>query len=76
MRSCPMSCKGGGCYELPTGEGVEVSTVTTQSAGPEVTVSERIKGERRLGLWLSAPSLIVMVLVTAYPLGYALVLSL
>lgn len=53
-----------------------MSTVTTQSAGPEVTVSERIKGERRLGLWLSAPSLIVMVLVTAYPLGYALVLSL
>ncbi len=53
-----------------------MSTVPTQSAGPEVTVSERIKGERRLGLWLSAPSLIVMVLVTAYPLGYALVLSL
>lgn len=39
-------------------------------------VSERVKGERRLGLWLSAPSFFVMILVTAYPLVYAVVLSL
>ena len=38
--------------------------------------SDRARGERRLGLYLAAPSLIVMVLVTAYPLGYAIVLSL
>ncbi|MGP4057367.1 carbohydrate ABC transporter permease [Mycobacterium sp. 4D054] len=40
------------------------------------SVSERVKGERRLGLYLTAPSYVVMLLVTAYPLGYALVLSL
>lgn len=51
-------------------------TVTTTDKPPEAVVSERVKGERRLGLWLSAPSFVVMILVTAYPLGYALVLSL
>ena len=35
-----------------------------------------MKGERRLGLWLTAPSFLMMILVTAYPLGYAVVLSL
>jgi multiple sugar transport system permease protein len=40
------------------------------------TVSDRVKGERRLGFYLTLPSYIVMILVTAYPLGYALVLSL
>lgn len=40
------------------------------------SVSDRAKGERRLGLYLTLPSYIVMLLVTAYPLGYALVLSL
>lgn len=38
--------------------------------------SERVKGERRLGFYLTFPSYVVMLLVTAYPLGYALVLSL
>lgn len=51
-------------------------TATTTDKPPEAVVSERVKGERRLGLWLSAPSFVVMILVTAYPLGYALVLSL
>lgn len=40
------------------------------------SVSERVRGERRLGLYLTLPSYFVMLLVTAYPLGYALVLSL
>jgi multiple sugar transport system permease protein len=38
--------------------------------------SERLRHERRLGFRLSAPAFFVMILVTAYPLGYALVLSL
>jgi multiple sugar transport system permease protein len=38
--------------------------------------SDRLHHERRLGLSLSAPAFIVMILVTAYPLAYALVLSL
>ena len=39
-------------------------------------VTERARHERRLGLGLSAPAFIVMVIVTAYPLLYAVVLSL
>lgn len=38
--------------------------------------SDRLRHERRLGLRLSAPAFAVMILVTAYPLAYALVLSL
>jgi multiple sugar transport system permease protein len=38
--------------------------------------SDRARHERRLGLMLSAPAFFVMVLVTAYPLVYAVVLSL
>jgi len=45
-------------------------------APTKVTVSDRLHRERRLGLSLSAPAFIVMIIVTAYPLGYALVLSL
>jgi len=57
-------------------------TATVETAPPPVkapakpTVSERTQHERRLGLTLSAPAFIVMVLVTAYPLGYAVVMSL
>ena len=39
-------------------------------------ISDRARHERRLGLMLSAPAFGVMVLVTAYPLLYAVVLSL
>src|SRR4051794_13410170 len=42
----------------------------------KAVVSDRARYERRLGLTLSAPAFIVMVLVTAYPLLYAVVLSL
>jgi multiple sugar transport system permease protein len=38
-------------------------------------VSERTQQERRLGWMLCAPAVIAMLLVTAYPIGYALVLS-
>lgn len=38
--------------------------------------SDRLRHERRLGLRLSSPAFFVMILVTAYPLAYALVLSL
>jgi multiple sugar transport system permease protein len=56
---------------------------TTAETPPEVTApppqraadSDRLTHERRLGLKLSAPAFIVMILVTAYPLGYAVVLS-
>jgi multiple sugar transport system permease protein len=40
------------------------------------SMTERTRHERRLGLMLSAPAFIVMIIVTAYPLIYAVVLSL
>jgi multiple sugar transport system permease protein len=39
-------------------------------------LSEGAKAERRLGLWLCAPAVIVMIAVTAYPVVYAVWLSL
>ena len=39
-------------------------------------LTERARHERRLGLSLSAPAFVVMIIVTAYPLVYAVVLSL
>jgi multiple sugar transport system permease protein len=39
-------------------------------------VSDRSREERRLGWMLCAPAVIAMLLVTAYPIGYAIVLSL
>ncbi len=38
--------------------------------------TDRAKAERKLGLKLAAPAAIVMLAVTAYPIGYALYLSL
>src|SRR6187200_2217960 len=49
--------------------------VQAPRAGKPV-ISERTRHERRLGLTLAAPAFGVMVLVTAYPLIYAVVLSL
>ena len=47
------------------------------SARPaKVALSEGKKAERRLGLWLVAPAALVMVAVTAYPVAYAVWLSL
>jgi len=51
---------------------------TTPTPAPEprpAKVSDRLSSERRLGLRLTAPAFIVMILVTAYPLVYAVVLS-
>jgi multiple sugar transport system permease protein len=45
-------------------------------AEPSGGISERTRSERRLGWLLCAPAVIAMLLVTAYPIGYALVLSL
>jgi multiple sugar transport system permease protein len=51
-----------------------------QATAPAATVPEgltdRARHERRLGWWLSAPALIVMLAVTAYPILNALYLSL
>jgi multiple sugar transport system permease protein len=43
---------------------------------PKAELSEGAKAERRLGWMLCAPAVIVMLAVTAYPIGYAIYLSL
>ncbi len=62
-----------------------VNTETTASKAPETRseaarkrkqLSEGAKAERRLGWILCAPAVIVMIAVTAYPIGYAIYLSL
>ncbi|HEX2285700.1 MAG TPA: sugar ABC transporter permease [Mycobacterium sp.] len=47
--------------------------VSTQVAAKQ---TENIKSERRLAYWLIAPSVVLMLAVTAYPIGYAVWLSL
>ncbi|WP_416063095.1 carbohydrate ABC transporter permease [Rhodococcus indonesiensis] len=42
----------------------------------KAVLSEGKKAERRLGLWLVAPAALMMLAVTAYPVGYAVWLSL
>ena len=42
----------------------------------KVGLTERARAERKLAWLLCAPAVIMMVLVTAYPIGYAIVLSL
>lgn len=50
----------------------------SESAAPkrERKISDRTRSERRLAWMLCAPAVIAMLLVTAYPIGYAIVLSL
>ncbi|HEV2724347.1 MAG TPA: sugar ABC transporter permease, partial [Thermoleophilaceae bacterium] len=52
-----------------------MSTIAQRGVRTEET-SERTRSERRLGLMLCAPAVIAMLLVTAYPIAYAVVLSL
>jgi multiple sugar transport system permease protein len=51
---------------------MEAATLGRRGGG----TTERTRSERRLGWMLCAPAVIAMLLVTAYPIGYALVLSL
>jgi multiple sugar transport system permease protein len=56
-----------------------VSSVPTQAPAAaqdnRVVQSDKTKAERKLGLMLCAPAVIAMLLVTIYPIGYAIVLS-
>ncbi|HEV2768675.1 MAG TPA: sugar ABC transporter permease [Solirubrobacteraceae bacterium] len=52
-----------------------MSTIAQRGMSRRET-SERTRSERRLGLMLCAPAVIAMLLVTAYPIAYAIVLSL
>ncbi len=52
------------------------STAISEPAAKRTGLSARAKAERKLGWMLCAPAVIVMLLVTAYPIGYAIYLSL
>ena len=54
---------------------VEAPTPPVEAKPKKAKYSERTAHERRLGLTLSAPAFLLMVLLTAYPLGYAVVMS-
>jgi multiple sugar transport system permease protein len=56
----------------PTQVGAEVEK--PQQGKPPIT--ERARAERKLAWMLCAPAVVMMLLVTAYPIGYAIVLSL
>lgn len=47
-----------------------------EDAGKRTQLSEGARAERKLGWILCAPAVIVMIAVTAYPIGYAIYLSL
>jgi multiple sugar transport system permease protein len=55
------------------GEAVQEATGRRRKKPP---LSEGARAERRLGFWLCAPAVIVMIAVTGYPLVYAIYLSL
>jgi multiple sugar transport system permease protein len=56
---------------------MEATTAPTPAAAPKRgKKSNRTRSERRLGWMLCAPAVVAMLLVTAYPIGYAIVLSL
>jgi multiple sugar transport system permease protein len=57
---------------------MEAATATPARAPapPKGRITERARAERRLGWMLCAPAVITMLLVTGYPIGYAIVLSL
>jgi multiple sugar transport system permease protein len=52
------------------------STTDQKPAGRKPQLSEGAQAERRLGWMLCAPAVVVMIAVTAYPVGYAIWLSL
>lgn len=56
--------------------GGDVATRKRQAEKARKALSDGRKAERNLGLWLVAPSVILMLLVTAYPIAYAIWLSL
>ena len=59
---------------------IETATTETTARAPgkrrKPPLSEGARAERRLGWLLCAPAVIIMIAVTAYPVGYAIYLSL
>jgi multiple sugar transport system permease protein len=56
--------------------GGATTETTTAPAPPRKRISDRARAERKLGWMLCAPAALTMLAVTAYPIGYAIYLSL
>ncbi|MBA2444049.1 MAG: sugar ABC transporter permease, partial [Nocardioidaceae bacterium] len=54
---------------------VIATTETKAGKAPKAQASDRAVGENRLGLKLVAPAVVLMLIVTAYPMLQALYLS-
>ena len=54
---------------------MEAATTNAPTPAPRPKVTDRARAERKLGWMLTAPAALMMLLVTAYPIGYAVVLS-
>ena len=61
---------------VDTTKGGSVTATKTNGKAGKKPMTDRAKAERKLGLMLVAPAAIVMFLVTAYPIGNAIWLSL
>ncbi len=57
-------------------QAVAAGEVQTETQAPRRQLSEGARADRRLGWMLCAPAVIVMIAVTAYPIVYAVILSL
>ncbi len=57
-------------------EAASVPARTSTAPAKQKKVTDRTKSERRLAYMLCAPAVIVMLIVTGYPIGYAIYLSL
>jgi multiple sugar transport system permease protein len=55
---------------------MEAATTTRPAAPPKRKVTDRTRAERKLAWMLCAPAVIAMLIVTGYPIGYAIYLSL
>ena len=56
---------------------MEAATTTeTRAPAPKKGTTDRVRSERRLAWMLCAPAVVVMLLVTGYPIAYAIYLSL
>jgi multiple sugar transport system permease protein len=55
---------------------MEAATTTRPAAPPKRKVTDRTRAERKLAWMLCAPAVIAMLVVTGYPIGYAIYLSL
>jgi multiple sugar transport system permease protein len=55
---------------------MEAATTTRPAAPPKRKITDRTRAERKLAWMLCAPAVIAMLIVTGYPIGYAIYLSL